>query len=205
VFADLGAGYGRWLVNAYLAARQLNKKAFVIGVEAEVTHYRWMLEHFQDNGMPPSDYRAVAGAVLDQHGKAFFTEGSAQDWYGQAILPSRDHGYGSWSEVEVVEVKTIPGREIFAGVDRIDGLHVDIQGAEERVVPHLFPLIDKQVRLIHVSTHSEPVHAMIGEMFKRAGWAPRRVMPFGGRAVPTEIGPINTNDGLQSWRNPRFN
>src|SRR5256885_385544 len=84
-----------------------------------------------------------------------------------------------------------PVREIFAGVDRIDGLPDDIQAAEDKVVPQLFPLIDKQVRLIHISTHNESVHAMIGELFKRAGWMPRRIMPLRGRAVQTEIGPIN--------------
>src|SRR5215207_4303755 len=44
--ADLGAGYGRVLVNAAQAARQLAKDFMLIGVEAERTHFEWMLQHF---------------------------------------------------------------------------------------------------------------------------------------------------------------
>ncbi len=46
---DLGAGYGKWLGDAAAAARQLNKKFHVVGVEAEPSNYDWMLEHFADN------------------------------------------------------------------------------------------------------------------------------------------------------------
>ena len=42
VTADLGAGYGRWIVNAALVARRLGRTFFVIRVEAEDTHFAWM-------------------------------------------------------------------------------------------------------------------------------------------------------------------
>src|SRR5262245_34029562 len=50
VMIELGAGYGRWLVNAALAARQRDLEVELVGVEAEPTRIRWLREHLADNG-----------------------------------------------------------------------------------------------------------------------------------------------------------
>jgi len=48
---ELGAGFGRWLCRAGVALRKVNPKLpyRLIGVEAEPTHFSWMIEHLRDN------------------------------------------------------------------------------------------------------------------------------------------------------------
>ena len=94
--------------------------------------------------------------------------------------------------------------EVFAGVEQIDAVHIDIQEEEQRVVPALMPLLNERVRRVHIGTHSHQIHDELGALFAANGWTPRRILPFMGRAVPTEIGPVDVNDGIQSWRNPRL-
>ena len=49
---ELGAGYGRWLVRAATALQQVKDLPFqLIGVEAEPQHFKWLLQHFKDNGL----------------------------------------------------------------------------------------------------------------------------------------------------------
>ena len=103
VFAYLGCGYGRWLVNAALAARQLGKHARLLGVEAENQHYQWALECFADNGI--TDFTLINKPISDARQIVFFTQGHAHEWYGQAILATRDMGFGFWPEAEVAERK----------------------------------------------------------------------------------------------------
>lgn len=201
-FVDLGAGYGRWMANVALAARQLGKRYRLVGAEAESTHAGWLREHLADNGVAASDYRLFQSAISDRAREVCFTEGHAQDWYGQAVIPSSDHGFGDWPAAQVVTLQAIDARDVFEGLDRVDAVHIDIQGEEERVVPALMAVLGATTRRVHIGTHSAAVHDMVGNLFLQDGWRPRRVIPFQTEAE-TEFGPIRVNDGLQSWSNPR--
>ena len=51
---ELGAGWGRWLVDAWSVLKQIgktDKRLLLVGVEAEPTHFEWMKQHFADNGL----------------------------------------------------------------------------------------------------------------------------------------------------------
>lgn len=51
-FIELGAGYGRWVVNAAAAIRAIGRSRYrLVAVEAEPTHFRWLAEHCADNGV----------------------------------------------------------------------------------------------------------------------------------------------------------
>ena len=101
VMVDLGAGYGRWLVNAALLARRFKRVPFVIGVEAEDTHFCWMKEHLNDNQIAPVEQRLIHAPITGQRRDVPFTIGHANDWYGQAVLPSADTGFGHWPNAHV--------------------------------------------------------------------------------------------------------
>src|ERR1041384_2248518 len=54
VAAELGAGWGPWLVAAHAAARQKGiGEVHLIGVESSVDHAEMMRQHFVDNGIDP--------------------------------------------------------------------------------------------------------------------------------------------------------
>ncbi|MDQ3378761.1 MAG: hypothetical protein M3546_00345 [Actinomycetota bacterium] len=52
---ELGAGWGRWLVNAAAALhhRSDDMAYCLVGVEAEPTHFRWLRQHMLDNAIEP--------------------------------------------------------------------------------------------------------------------------------------------------------
>jgi len=88
---ELGAGYGRWLVNAAAAIRHIKGPPYrLIGVEAEPTHFRWMKQHMQDNGVKGSDCDLIEAAVNDKDGNVGFFIGKPSDWYGQRIWQLTD-------------------------------------------------------------------------------------------------------------------
>src|SRR4051794_30004732 len=60
VMLELGAGYGRWLVNAAVAYRLLhNGDRLLVGVEAEPSHYAWLEQHCDDNGVGETERALV--------------------------------------------------------------------------------------------------------------------------------------------------
>ena len=64
---ELGAGWGRWLVDAWSALRLSNKENLaikLIGVEAEPQHFVWMQQHFRSNGLDPYQHRLIEAAVM---------------------------------------------------------------------------------------------------------------------------------------------
>ncbi len=92
---ELGAGYGRWLVNAAAAIRYVNNlPCRLIGVEAEPTHFEWMKEHMRDNGVKESEYELIEAAASDTDGKVEFYVGNPSGWYGQSILEGADQSLG---------------------------------------------------------------------------------------------------------------
>jgi FkbM family methyltransferase len=89
---ELGAGWGRWLVNAVAALRQCNRDLpyELIGVEPEPTHFQYMKMHFMDNGIDPSRHQLIQAAVTDRGREVWFYVGRPDQWYGQAIVPEPD-------------------------------------------------------------------------------------------------------------------
>ena len=89
---ELGAGFGRWICNAAAALKQVNDlPCTLIGMEAEPTHFGWMKEHLQVNGVDPNCCQLIQAAVAAQDGEIGFevgqhpVYGGPKDYYGQAI------------------------------------------------------------------------------------------------------------------------
>jgi len=200
--ADLGAGYGRVLVNAAQAARQLRKDFMLIGVEAERTHFEWMLEHFADNGVLPSQYVAAQAPITDESRTVFFTEGHPHEWYGQSVIESEHAGYGNWLNARVVTLQSIAASTVLQDFDRIDALHMDIQGQEFSVFEAMIELVKARVRRVHIATHSREIDGKFEALFSTLGWTPRFRFPCGAKGVRTDYGLIDFCDGVQSWLNP---
>ena len=84
---ELGAGWGRWLARAVGALRQYNNiPYYLIGVEAEPTHVRWMKEHFIENDINLSNCKIVQSAVGKYDGYCKFLTNIPPSCYGQHII-----------------------------------------------------------------------------------------------------------------------
>ncbi len=196
---ELGAGYGRWMMDAMGLLRQMGRQDLTphfIGVEAEPSHYAWMVEHFRNNGLDPAQHRLVQGAVSGRDGKVRFAIGDADAWYGQSIIADADTGVNS------VEVPAYSLATLLHDVPMVDLLDIDVQGAEAEVCLAAARVLDEKVRRIYIGTHEDAIERDLRRLFQNLGW--QEIFAYRlGRAQGTPYGRIMFGDGVQCWLNPR--
>ena len=204
VMADLGAGYGRWLVNAALLARRFGRIPFLIGVEAEDQHFLWMKEHLADNEISSAEQSLFHAPITGKRQHVPFTIGHAMDWYGQAVLPSAEAGFGNWPNARVEMRRSVVLEDVIADIPNVDLLDLDIQGMEAEVVSSSIELIARRVKRLHIGTHSREIEETLRGLMTAAHFEPRFDYPCRTAHHPTPAGPVDFGDGVQSWVNPRL-
>jgi FkbM family methyltransferase len=222
VAAELGAGWGPWLVSAAFAARQRGiRDVSLIGVEGSRHHLHYLRTHLADNGFDPDEHALVHGVVGAADGFAEFpvlTDPSAD--YGQPAQfapPPRPPLRARLKRL----VKRLLGRPVaperpyatervpayslatllrpYAAVDLV---HIDIQGHEAEVVAASRAVLAEKVRWLVIGTHGREIERALADELAPAGWAAE-----GAEACQDErIGgrPVLVRDGCQVWRNPRL-
>jgi FkbM family methyltransferase len=198
---ELGAGYGRWTVNAAAAVRAYGRSRYrLLAVEAEPTHFEWLRAHCADNdvGTSPSEgsLELVQAAVTDAGGTVEFAVGNPAGWYGQAIAD------GTWSPETVAEVPGVRLSELVDRLGTVDLIHADIQGAEADVMAEAIDALDARVARLHIGTHGAAVERELRSLLGGRGWIDVRDYPA-NRASKTPWGRMEFQDGVQTWTNPR--
>lgn len=205
---ELGAGYGRWIVNAAAAANQYGGVPYLlIAVEAEPQHFQWMHQHLRDNAVPLESVRLVPAAVAGVDGRGRFEIGNAYEFYGQALLaaePADDASVeGSGADGDDWNVRTVSLTTLLADLDRVDLIDVDIQGAEADVFEAAGDAVDEKVKRVHIETHTADVEKRLRVVFGELGW--RKLWDFPSESdTATPYGVVHFQGGLQTWANPRF-
>jgi FkbM family methyltransferase len=204
---ELGAGWGRWIVNGIAALRALRPLPYhVVGVEAEPTHFMWMRQHLADNDIDPRNATLIEAAVAKTDGGVLFHVGEAADWYGQAIvradeaitagaLASRTGGRA------VQPVRAVSVRTVLQELEHVDLLDVDIQGAEADVLEPAGDVLGERVKRAYVATHDRASEERLRALFLELGWTCAYDFPGAGPAE-TPWGRIMFEDGAQLWLNP---
>ena len=230
---ELGAGYGKWLVRAALALRQRKPtiSPYLIGVEAEPTHFKWAKIHFRDNDLDPDEHLLVKAAVAAEDGSALFLTGHSREWYGQSLVPPdwaapplrlrrkleaflRFHSRNDeplWKSAQIARVKTISLRSLLQPLRYVNFIYADVQGAEYDVIKAASEEVDEKVKRIHIQTHDEKTAGAMGknvekglrEVFNSMGWAIIRDYPAKSKAQ-TPYGDISFDDGIQTWVNSKL-
>jgi FkbM family methyltransferase len=222
VMIELGAGYGRWAVRAALAAARKPSCTFqCVAVEAEPVHFRWMLDHFRDNGLNPDDHDIIWAAVGAQSGFVPFWIGEPDGWYGQAIASNAPEPLPSARMRRRLKARSVLGRppitppteksllwvpcvtlaELLAPYPKVDLIDLDVQGSEFDVLAPAIELLNERVHRIHIGTHAAEIEESLRELFSAAGWTKVNDYPCQSR-VPTPYGDITFGDGVQTWLNP---
>jgi FkbM family methyltransferase len=217
---ELGAGWGRWLMNAAAAARAHDRRhVHLVGVEAEPTHFRWMLQHFRDNSVDAESLTLIEAAVAAEDGRVRFHVGDPSAWYGQAIDPNPPHPVPPASalrqlralfqrrarddERAIVDVRAVTLTSILVGLERVDLIDLDVQGVEADVLESAEDTLTEKVERVHIGTHSAENERRLRVLFGRLGWEKVNDYPCGAEA-DTPWGLIHFQDGVQTWLNPRF-
>jgi FkbM family methyltransferase len=206
--AAVGAGWGRWLVAGAFAARQLGTLPVrLIGVEAEPTHFRWMLEHFRDNGLDPGQHDLIEAAASGASGHAWFYVGDAASWYGQSIIQG-EVATEQIADGEVVhngykarQVRTVDLRELLGKYSRVDYLHMDIQGAELDFLSSHPTVLHGRVKRVLVGTHSNDIEKGLRQLFASLRWRAQYDFPMGAQLRVNDAA-LTLGDGVQVWINP---
>ena len=206
--AAAGAGWGRWLVAGAFAARQLGRLPVrLIGVEAEPTHFRWMLEHFRDNELDPADDDLLEAAAAGTSGQTWFYVGDPASWYGQSIIQGELATEGTaGGEVahnghRARQVRTVDLKELLGRYSRVDYLHMDIQGAELDFLSGHPAVRSRTVKRVLIGTHSLDIEKGLRQLFASLGWRAQYDFPM-GEHVRINDATITLGDGVQVWINP---
>ena len=214
---ELGAGYGRWVARAAAALRQITPLPFkLVAVEPEPTHFRWLREHLRSNGVNPAAHELIEAAVTAEGRRVPFYVGNPSGWYGQAVAEAPSRGFfrrmgrfvrslGSRTsaEVSIAWVPSVALREILERHPRVDLIDLDLQGAEAEVLASAIDAIDRQVRRVHVGTHSKQIEKSLRDLFSVRGWI--LLNDYACLSLnQTPFGEIRFEDGVQTWLNPRL-
>jgi hypothetical protein len=110
---------------------------------------------------------------------------------------------GTDVEAELRLMSSVTLGDVLGPRDYVDYLEIDIQAAEERVLPPFIDLIARRVGWIHLGTHGQGVHDAMAEMFRSNGfrieidWNPEST-------YETPDGSFRTQDGVLAVANPKY-
>lgn len=93
--------------------------------------------------------------------------------------------------------------EILQETGIVDLVDADIQGSEADVFETSSALLDWRVKRVHIGTHSEDQENRLRALFSELKWRPVFDFPCLGNR-PTPWGPVEFQDGVQSWVNPNL-
>ena len=204
---EIGAGYGRWGLRAWKAAKANGvKQPQIVCVEAEPDHANWIDLHFRRNQVPVENYKIIEAAISDVDGQAEFfvkwpgwsRERSSKEWYGQAIAKA------PWEGSATIPVKKISVNNLLEPYrDRvIDLIDMDIQGEEEVILPHLIPFLDN-VKMLHIGTHGREIEENIKKTLQKENFFIEKDFNC-GETYRIEGNMVNFVDGSQTWKNKKY-
>jgi FkbM family methyltransferase len=207
VMVELGAGYGRWVVTAAKAIQRRKSpdplSCFLVGVEADPTHFRMMTEHCRNNGIDPGDCRLIQAAVTDHRDGSWFTTGSPHIWWGQAVVPSNAYIGKQYPDQRNIRVDSIMLDDILQPLDSVDLIDMDVQGEEFNVLSSSPDALHAKVKRLHIGTHSRAVEKNIRKLMRRLRWTCEYDFP-GERENRTPFGRMAFIDGIQTWVNTKL-
>ncbi|KKC26958.1 FkbM family methyltransferase [Sphingomonas sp. SRS2] len=202
---ELGAGWAPWLVASERAARLRGIEDIdLTGVEASAEHHGFMLDNFRNNGLNPerhSLHHAVVGA--DDGIASFPRLPVATDDYGANAVFGEAERDAAAMRGELEEIRCLSIKTLLAGKDRVDVIHIDIQGHEEAVLAAGIDHLNAKVRRLVIGTHSRSIEGHLFDLLHDNEWVCESEVPCILRAT-MDGRRVLFVDGEQVWRNDRL-
>jgi FkbM family methyltransferase len=203
---ELGSGWGCWMANTGFAAKRRGLKIEVIGVEGDPMHIDMCERTMSANGIAPFEYRVIRGIAAGKPGYALFprANGAMNGWGSEPIFGATEEESrravesGEYDSLELTTLATVIGDR-----PKIDLLHIDIQGGEGDLIAQTVDLLTEKVAYVLIGLHSRVLEGGIIETMLSRGWFLEIERPT---IFELDNGvPRTTIDGVQAWRNPKFN
>lgn len=209
VAMELGAGFGPWVVAGAVAARRRGiNNIRLYAVEGDSQHFRFLRQHFADNGFEPDEHALFEAAVGVSPGVARWPviedSSSSEAWGHRPIQGGADYMGRTFQKTKQVDI--ISMRDLVVREARWDMIHIDVQGAEVDICRSCIDELSSRVRWIIAATHSRKLDGDFLELMCRAGWILEHEKPakFAFAPNPVTLEAMTTIDGTQVWQNPRL-
>jgi FkbM family methyltransferase len=202
---ELGAGWAPWLIVCKRAAERRGlSRVKLTGVEGSEDHYGFMLDNFRTNGVATEEHslhHAVAGAY---DGVASFPKLKlAHDDYGANAVFSDAERPAAEYRGDLEEIRSISLATLLADKERVDLIHIDIQGHEEDVLRAGIEHLNAKVRRMVIGTHSRAIEGHLFDLLHENGWKCEFELPC-SLSLGEDGRLYLTVDGEQVWRNDRL-
>lgn len=202
---ELGAGWGPWISAIGLVCMRLGFKNIRLrGVEADPGKCVLMREHLLRNGLANLDCSVIQGAAWSEDTTLKFPKINSKLDHGGAVSEGGEEVDYRGQHAEYVEVAAYSIKSICEGLDVVDYMHWDIQGAEIEVARAAIEFLNERSRFLFIGTHSRPIEGALLELFFKHGWEVLYQQPchfVWDLTKPTITGMVHT-DGELFLRNP---
>jgi FkbM family methyltransferase len=209
VAVEAGAGWGPWLAMAGVVCRNLGvERIRLIGLEASPERFALMRRHLDFNKLDQQHGVVVdlfEGAVWSHDGVIHFPESAVEDMGAAASTDSADTDYRGQAvatrEVPCTRLPTLVGEG-----QKVDFLHIDVQGAEGEVINSHLDWLNQNTRSMMIATHSRPLEGELMVLLNDNGWLLHLEKPCrftAGRAIADWCG-ATVVDGSQYWVNGKL-
>lgn len=202
---ELGCGWGCWMNNCGVAARRAGRAVHLIGVEGDPGHIGVARMELALNGFTPEQATLHHGIAAAAAGTALFPRDGA-DCLTYGLEPV--FGATEAQREAAIAAGThdalpmVPLADIAAPHDRIDLLHIDIQGGEADLVAACVTVLREKIAYVLIGTHSRQIEGQVMATMLAAGFTLEIERP--AILALTPDGPVVTVDGVQGWRNQHF-
>ena len=195
VAAELGAGWGPWVVASGHIARRLGRTSIrLYPVEADPGKFKFLLDHLSNNGFADQEENAQEAIIGPREGFAHYPIiDAAINWGAGATFEDVS------DPSKFRSVKSITLAHLLSNEPLFDFVHCDIQGAELEVISASISALSAKARYLVVGTHSRKIEAELLELLLASGWRLENEQPAMydcSRAIPFVV-----HDGTQVWRN----
>jgi FkbM family methyltransferase len=199
---ELGCGWGCWMNNLGVTAKNSGKKIKLYGIEADDGHLTFAKIAFKDNHITENEYHLFPGIAGKKSSIALFPKlDSGIDWGGEARFNlSEEEAATAIASGKYIQVPVVDIVDIFKDKPALDIIHVDIQGAELDLLTEIFDFLNTKAKSVFIGTHSKQVEGGLYDLFlSNKNWKLEMERP---NIHIIENGlPINICDGVQYWRN----
>lgn len=202
---ELGCGWGCWLLNTGVAARNKGLKVDLIGAEGDEGHVAFAERACLENGFAEDEFRIRRGIVGPRNGTALFPrqEAAGVSWGLEPVFDASEaqvREAATSGYFDVLPVMTL--KDLADDGQPVDLLHIDIQGGEADFIDACAEDMDRLVSYAVIGTHSRSIEGRIFSSMLSRGWELEVERP----AVLTWANdmPVVQVDGVQGWRNSRL-
>lgn len=210
---ELGASYAPWATAAGVLAERTGffKAINLVAVEASKSSVPKILEHAARNGLLENDgvkIQAIHGAIFTNDENVFFPKVNVAGDNGAQIQVAPGAQDYRGLKLEYDTVKGFRLATLCAGYDRIDFLHMDVQGAEAELLNNesFLSTLNARVATFFLATQSRLIEGIALQKLSGLGWVLVRERPtmYCQNNRTNDINGWTLRDGGQLWLNRKF-